>query len=71
VLLGIVGAGTGTVVSLTVARVLWALIPGFGGVQVSTLAAVSIALVFMSAASAWLPARAATKVDPVVALRCE
>jgi putative ABC transport system permease protein len=71
VALGVVGVAVGAAVSLTLARLLWALIPGFGRVDASTVAGVSVALVLMAMASAWLPARAATRVDPVIALRCE
>jgi putative ABC transport system permease protein len=69
--LGMLGVAAGGAASFAAARVLWALIPGFGELAPSTVGLVSLTLIVIAAASAWLPARAATRVDPVVALRCE
>ena len=70
-LLALAGAAAGSAVSFSGARVLWAMIPGFGQIEAGTILAVSIALVTMAAVASWLPALTATRVDPVVALRCE
>jgi putative ABC transport system permease protein len=71
VLLALAGATAGSAVSFSAARVVWAMIPGFGQIEASTVVLVSIALVAMAAVASWLPALTATKVDPVVALRYE
>jgi putative ABC transport system permease protein len=70
-LLGCAGAVVGAGISLVAARLLWALIPGFGGIELGTVGFVSAGLVVMATLASFLPARRATKVDPLVALRCE
>jgi ABC-type antimicrobial peptide transport system permease subunit len=69
--LGVTGVAAGAAVALATSRVLWATIPGFGELDIQTIGGVSVAVVLIAAFAAWLPARAATRVDPAVALRCE
>jgi putative ABC transport system permease protein len=70
-LLGLLGVGAGSAVSIAAGRLLWAAIPGFGQIALDTIGAVSLVVIVMATLAAWLPARAATKVDPLVALRSE
>lgn len=64
VLLGLAGAAAG-------ARSLQAMLFGIAPLDAATFATVVIAFALVAAAASYLPARRATKVDPVVALRAE
>jgi hypothetical protein len=54
-LLALAGAAAGSAASLSAGRVLWAMVPGFGQIEASTIALVAVALVTMAAAASWLP----------------
>lgn len=64
VLAGLLGA-------LAIGRMLEGLLFGVGGVDPATLAVVSLVLILVAALAAWVPARRAGQVDPVVALKSE
>jgi putative ABC transport system permease protein len=69
--MGAAGLGIGLVGALLVTRVLESLLFGVSAADPVTFAGVSAALVAVLLLAAYLPARRATRVDPIVALRTE
>ncbi|MDP8979819.1 MAG: ABC transporter permease [Acidobacteriota bacterium] len=70
-LLSLAGIGVGSVVSFAVARVLTAGLAGIGTPNPATYILVPIALMLVTMAACYLPARRASLVDPITALRWE
>lgn len=69
--LAAVGVGIGLLLALALAQVLSSLLIGVSGYDVSTFILVPTLLVVVALLACYLPARRATKVDPLVALRYE
>ena len=71
--LGLTGAGVviGLLASLLLVQTLSSLLFDVAPFDAATLAAVSLLLFAVAAAAAWSPARRASRVDPLVALRTE
>ncbi|HET6975481.1 MAG TPA: ABC transporter permease [Pyrinomonadaceae bacterium] len=69
--LAAVGVGIGLVLALALAQVLSSLLIGISGYDVTTFVLVPALLAFVALVACYLPARRATKVDPLVALRYE
>lgn len=71
--LGLVGAGIvlGVVVSLAVGRVIATQLWGVSAYDPLTLSSVATLLLLTGIAACWVPARRASRVDPLVALRYE
>jgi predicted permease len=69
--LTVVGLAIGISIALVLTRVLSAFLFGVGPMDPVTYAAVSIVLAGMTLMATYLPARRASRVDPVVALRAE
>jgi predicted permease len=67
----VVGAAIGVIAAVFAARWATSLFFGVAATDPATYALVAGAIVLMGLAATWLPARRATRVDPVVALRSE
>jgi predicted permease len=66
-----IGLGLGLLITFGVAQLLAKLLFGVSPVDPVTFAAVSLLLAFVAALACYIPARRATRVDPLVALRYE
>ena len=71
ILLSLIGVGLGLLASLALTRLMKDLIYGVGPTDPLTLIAVALILAVIAIIASYIPARRATKVDPLVALRYE
>jgi ABC-type antimicrobial peptide transport system permease subunit len=69
--LAAVGLAIGLVLAFAMNRLLASLLFGVQPTDVATLASVTVTMIVVAAAACWLPARRATRVDPLEALRYE
>lgn len=67
----LVGVGLGVIASIAVTRVLSSYLFNVSATDPMTFAAISLLLAFVSLIACYIPARRATRVDPLVALRYE
>jgi len=67
----LIGSAIGLLASLAVGRALQKLLFEIKPIDIITLASVTVVLVGSSMIASYLPARRATRVDPIVALRCD
>ena len=65
------GVALGAVAAIWTSQFLTSLLFGIAPTDVTTLAGVAVLLLLVGASAAWLPARRAARVDPLVALRTE
>ena len=65
------GIALGVIVSLALTRVMSALLFGVGPMDPVTYAAVSAGLAAVALLATWLPARRASRIDPILALRAD
>lgn len=66
-----IGVGVGLLVATIVMRSLRSFLFGVTPLDATTFIAACLMFVVVATLAAWVPARRATKVDPLVALRCE
>jgi putative ABC transport system permease protein len=69
--LSMIGVGVGAVMALGIGVGLSHVLYGLPRVNVTVLLAVTTLLLVVSAVACYVPARRATRVDPMIALRCE
>jgi len=70
-LLAVCGAGAGALAALWATRYLKSLLYGVPATDAATFAAVACLLLGVAVLASWIPARRATRVEPMVALRYE
>jgi len=66
-----VGVAAGVLVALTVTRLTSTMLYGVGAADPLTITMAASLMILVAALAAFFPARRASRVDPMVALRCE
>jgi ABC-type antimicrobial peptide transport system permease subunit len=69
--LALIGIGIGLVASLALTRLLKTLLFGVSETDPLTFSMIAALLAAVTFLGCWIPARRATEVDPMIALRCE
>jgi putative ABC transport system permease protein len=69
--LALTGSAIGILLALALGRFLQSLLFEIRPTDLATLASVSVLLLTVAAAACYIPARRATRIDPIVALRHE
>ena len=69
--LAVAGVALGLVASVVLTRTIRSLLFSVSSTDLATFAATALLLTFVALLACWIPARRATKLDPIEALRCE
>jgi len=69
--LALTGAGIGLVAAYAATRMVKSLLYGVSATDALTFIVTALSLLVVASLACWIPARRATKVDPLLALRCD
>ena len=67
----VIGIVTGLLAARALTHLVTTLLYGVTPTDLTTFVAVALLLALVALVAGWIPARRATKVDPLIALRCE